>query len=404
MVNRSQRDIDHKKDIKKALAAEKEFFLSSPYKTMVNRMGTKYLQQVLNHELRSHIQSKIPQIKSDLQRKQKEVIEELKRLGYSEEDDVNTKDVGKMIYKILSNFVDEVQTSIDGGGEDVNVREVQGGAIINRCFYHDFNDYFESALDSADACEREIGLAISNLHGVRNPLFIPEKAFDKIVQSLLDQYRVPLVSCVRRVRTILDDVLEESSAICAKYPKLKAEVVQLVSTEIDKREKETNRQLVQHIEAQKSFMNTRHPQLKLVTNPAEAGSLNSERKEEEENTRGRAGPGDTAVQASQFFLGGEAGEAGEYLCFQGKLSLQWPGGRGMREAICTLTKAELSLVIAPKSFLGSEIKETVSLKNIECNSSQLQRGGGRQYILQRIGRLHTSYVGHFIPTIRCQLK
>lgn len=49
MVNRSQKDIDGKKDIKAALESEKQFFLSHPaYKHMAQNMGTPYLQKILN--------------------------------------------------------------------------------------------------------------------------------------------------------------------------------------------------------------------------------------------------------------------------------------------------------------------------------------------------------------------
>uniref|UniRef100_A0A8C5X9F7 dynamin GTPase n=1 Tax=Malurus cyaneus samueli TaxID=2593467 RepID=A0A8C5X9F7_9PASS len=49
VVNRSQKDIDGKKDIKAALLAERKFFLSHPsYRHMADRMGTPYLQKVLN--------------------------------------------------------------------------------------------------------------------------------------------------------------------------------------------------------------------------------------------------------------------------------------------------------------------------------------------------------------------
>lgn len=49
MVNRSQKDIDGKKDINAAMAAERKFFLSHPaYRHLADRMGTPYLQKVLN--------------------------------------------------------------------------------------------------------------------------------------------------------------------------------------------------------------------------------------------------------------------------------------------------------------------------------------------------------------------
>lgn len=49
VVNRSQKDIDGKKDINAAIAAERKFFLSHPaYRHLADRMGTPYLQKILN--------------------------------------------------------------------------------------------------------------------------------------------------------------------------------------------------------------------------------------------------------------------------------------------------------------------------------------------------------------------
>ena len=49
VVNRSQRDIEGKKDIKAALAAERKFFLShASYRHLADKMGTPFLQKLLN--------------------------------------------------------------------------------------------------------------------------------------------------------------------------------------------------------------------------------------------------------------------------------------------------------------------------------------------------------------------
>lgn len=49
VVNRSQKDIDGKKDITAAMAAERKFFLTHPaYRHLADRMGTPYLQKILN--------------------------------------------------------------------------------------------------------------------------------------------------------------------------------------------------------------------------------------------------------------------------------------------------------------------------------------------------------------------
>lgn len=60
VVNRSQKDIDGKKDIQAALLAEQKFFLSHPaYKHMAENMGTPYLQRVLNQVKKAHGHSHI---------------------------------------------------------------------------------------------------------------------------------------------------------------------------------------------------------------------------------------------------------------------------------------------------------------------------------------------------------
>lgn len=49
VVNRSQKDIEGKKDIRAAMDAERKFFLSHPsYRHMANSMGTPHLQKMLN--------------------------------------------------------------------------------------------------------------------------------------------------------------------------------------------------------------------------------------------------------------------------------------------------------------------------------------------------------------------
>lgn len=49
IVNRSQRDIDGRKDIKAALSAERKFFLShGEYRHLADKMGTPFLQKTLN--------------------------------------------------------------------------------------------------------------------------------------------------------------------------------------------------------------------------------------------------------------------------------------------------------------------------------------------------------------------
>lgn len=68
IVNRSQRDIDGRKDIQEAVASERKFFLGNPaYRHIADRMGTVYLQSTLNQQLTNHIRDTLPSLRNRLQ-------------------------------------------------------------------------------------------------------------------------------------------------------------------------------------------------------------------------------------------------------------------------------------------------------------------------------------------------
>ena len=68
------------------------------------------------------------------------------------------------------------------------------------------------------------------------------------------------MTCVGHIRKILDNIMEDGLAWLAKYPELRSAVFSLVTRELNKNEVQTNLQLATHIEAQKSFMNIKHPE------------------------------------------------------------------------------------------------------------------------------------------------
>lgn len=70
VINRSQKDIVGRKDIRAALDAERKFFLSHPsYRHMADRLGTPYLQKTLNQQLTNHIKDTLPSLRDSLQKK-----------------------------------------------------------------------------------------------------------------------------------------------------------------------------------------------------------------------------------------------------------------------------------------------------------------------------------------------
>ena len=73
-------------------------------RSMLDRMGTRFLQENLNEQLGKHIKEKLPGIKTSLQKNIHEIDAKLKDLGYFDEADRNLL---KMLYRynqlLLSN-------------------------------------------------------------------------------------------------------------------------------------------------------------------------------------------------------------------------------------------------------------------------------------------------------------
>ncbi|KAM9459862.1 dynamin-3-like [Salvelinus alpinus] len=172
VVNRSQKDIDGKKDIKMAMAAERKFFLTHPaYRHMAEKMGTPCLQKVLNQQLTNHIRDTLPEFRSKLQTQLLSLDKEAEEYRGYRPDDPGRKT--KQLLQMVQQFSVDFEKRIEGSGDQVDTVELSGGAKINRIFHERFP--FELVKMECDDKEmrREISYAIKNIHGIRFSAFKP---------------------------------------------------------------------------------------------------------------------------------------------------------------------------------------------------------------------------------------
>uniref|UniRef100_A0A672ZS85 Interferon-induced GTP-binding protein Mx n=1 Tax=Sphaeramia orbicularis TaxID=375764 RepID=A0A672ZS85_9TELE len=134
VVNRSQKDIDGKKDITAALQAERKFFLSHPsYRHLADRMGTAYLQKILNQ-----VRTPGPGV------------------------DFRCDPPG-----MVQQFAVDFEKRIEGSGDQVDTYELSGGAKINRIFHERFPFELVKLESDEKTLRKEISYAIKNIHGIR---------------------------------------------------------------------------------------------------------------------------------------------------------------------------------------------------------------------------------------------
>ncbi|KAM3844032.1 dynamin-2 isoform 5-T5 [Vipera latastei] len=257
VVNRSQKDIDGKKDIRAALAAERKFFLSHPaYRHMADRMGTPHLQKVLNQQLTNHIRDTLPSLRSKLQSQLLSLEKEVEEYKNFRPDDPTRKT--KALLQMVQQFAVDFEKRIEGSGDQVDTLELSGGARINRIFHERFPfELVKMEFDEKDL-RREISYAIKNIHGIRTGLFTPDMAFETIVKKQIIKLKEPSLKCVDLVVSELAMVIKKCSEKLGSYPRLREETERIVTTYIREREGKTKDQILLLIDIELSYINTNH--------------------------------------------------------------------------------------------------------------------------------------------------
>ncbi|XP_039224611.1 dynamin-2 isoform X1 [Crotalus tigris] len=257
VVNRSQKDIDGKKDIRAALAAERKFFLSHPaYRHMADRMGTPHLQKVLNQQLTNHIRDTLPSLRSKLQSQLLSLEKEVEEYKNFRPDDPTRKT--KALLQMVQQFAVDFEKRIEGSGDQVDTLELSGGARINRIFHERFPfELVKMEFDEKDL-RREISYAIKNIHGIRTGLFTPDLAFEAIVKKQVVKLKEPCLKCVDLVIQELINTVRQCTSKLGSYPRLREETERIVTTYIREREGKTKDQILLLIDIELSYINTNH--------------------------------------------------------------------------------------------------------------------------------------------------
>uniref|UniRef100_A0A3P9HW75 Dynamin-2 n=1 Tax=Oryzias latipes TaxID=8090 RepID=A0A3P9HW75_ORYLA len=257
VVNRSQKDIDGKKDIGAAMAAERKFFLSHPaYRHLAERMGTPHLQKTLNQQLTNHIRDTLPGLRSKLQSQLLSLEKEVEEYKNFRPDDPTRKT--KALLQMVQQFGVDFEKCIEGSGDQVDTNELSGGAKINRIFHERFPFELVKIVFDEKELRREISHAIKNVHGVRTGLFTPDLAFEVIVKKQIVKLKTPCLKCIDLVIQELISTVRQCTNKLGSYPRLREETERIVSTHVREREGKTKDQVLLLIDIELSYINTNH--------------------------------------------------------------------------------------------------------------------------------------------------
>ncbi|XP_023319860.1 dynamin isoform X4 [Eurytemora carolleeae] len=347
VVNRSQKDIEGKKDIRLAVAAERKFFLSHPaYRHMADRCGTPYLQKQLNQQLTNHIRESLPALRDKLQRQLLSLEKEVEQYKYFRPDDpsIKTKAMLQMIQQLQQDF----ERAIEGSGSAaVNTLELSGGAKINRLFHERFPYEIVRMEFDEKELRREIAFAIRNIHGVRLGLFTPDLAFDVVARKRIERMKAPSLLLVDLVVQEMMKIVASVGPKMQRYPRLREETERIITTYIREKEQSCKDQIMMLIDCELAYMNTNHEDFIGFAN-AQASTQNAEK-------TGRKGLGNQVIRKGYMAihnLGIMKGGSRDYWFVLTSESLSWFKDEEEKDKKYMLPLDQLKLRDIESSFMS----------------------------------------------------
>ncbi|KAF7990479.1 hypothetical protein HCN44_000284 [Aphidius gifuensis] len=228
VVNRSQKAIDDNKEIVAAIDAEKQFFkCHEEYKHLADKLGTPYLQKILNQQLSSHIHETLPALRKKLLDQMK-IFEKNMKL-----EDMNLNE-SAMKTKTMIFLFDQVKAVFSNS---IGCYESDD---IGKSFNGGYKIYWL-------------------IHKrVRSGMFTPDMAFEAVAKEQIALLKEPAKNCISQVVSKLQELLSDCTQLMDKYPRLREIVDEKLMLYVRECEEKCQEQLSALLEYELSYINTKH--------------------------------------------------------------------------------------------------------------------------------------------------
>ncbi|KAK7476319.1 hypothetical protein BaRGS_00032437 [Batillaria attramentaria] len=254
VVNRSQADINTKKDMADALKDEASF-LQKKYPSIASRNGTQYLAKTLNRLLMHHIRDCLPELKTRIN----VLMAQFQSLLTSFGEPVDDK--AQILLQIITKFASAYCSTIEGTSKNIETTELCGGARICYIFHETFGRTLENVDPLGGLSTRDVLTAIRNATGPRPSLFVPEISFELLVKRQVRRLEEPSLRCVELVHEEMQRIIQHcgTQQEMLRFPKLHERIVDVVTNLLRKRLPPTNSMVENLVAIELAYINTKHP-------------------------------------------------------------------------------------------------------------------------------------------------
>lgn len=258
VVCRSQQDINDRKSMEAARAAEHEFFVNSPiYSIIAEESGTVYLSKKLNNLLLEHIKAVIPDLKRHVDQLMDATKKQMEKLGMFDQD---ITEPSAQLLSLIKLFSDTVNQTIDGGITDAT-KELLGGARLDYIFHECFATYVTSLSAKKDLTDDYIRINTRNMAGMHATLFPSDQVFVALSKQQIARLEEPSIKCVTFVYEELIKIIDICAVKVDRYPNLKEAVIAICQKMLLDYRIPTSAHVRTIISAERGFINVKHPMM-----------------------------------------------------------------------------------------------------------------------------------------------
>ena len=248
VVNRGQRDIDNRVDMKAARSKELDFFKSSNDYSGLRNVGTEFLSNDLSEKLISSVRRQLPNISGFLNKSIMELNKDLESMGGPA-----ASGRGEMVHAVLTiarKFETAFCRLIDGGKG--------GGELILTVFEKRLPDAIEKQPFKKILEINYVKRVIEEADGIQPHLIAPEAGYRRLLEEALGFLREPSEKSVEEVyvllRRMVDNIANsEDLRQLKRYPTLKRELVTAAYGALDKFKDETRHMVGIMVEMERNY-------------------------------------------------------------------------------------------------------------------------------------------------------
>jgi dynamin 1-like protein len=263
VVNRSQRDILNRKPITEALQDEREFFARhSQYHILGQKVGTTFLGHRCNELLTDHIRKTLPGLRNQVRDLIAAKKAELATLGEDTQAYLANTPAAKgwLLLQIINRFAQEFKAAIEGLPNEIETKELNGGARIRYIFHESFVQNLNKISATTNLTLSDIRTALRNAAGPKASLFVPDAAFELLAKRQIEMLRDPAHQCAEVIHSELMRIVQQLEAKdLQRYPKLRLKILETANHMMKKLVKQSNALVEQLIALELTYINTSHP-------------------------------------------------------------------------------------------------------------------------------------------------